>query len=152
MGETGLRHRGHRLVGRAIVSGWSPAGTASSALARSEGAAAELGHSGAEPVHGDLLDERTLAAGCAATDVAYNVAGVNPLSPTDTSPLYRVNATARGTIVHAAAEAGVRRLVHTSSAATLGEAAGTEGREDSPHRGSFLSDYERSKIEASGQS
>src|SRR5439155_26687135 len=32
-----------------------------------------------------------------------------------------------------------------SSAATLGEAHGTVGREDSPHRGSYLSVYERSK-------
>ena len=33
----------------------------------------------------------------------------------------------------------------TSSAAALGEAHGTIGREDSPHRGTFLSVYERSK-------
>jgi dihydroflavonol-4-reductase len=37
--------------------------------------------------------------------------------------------------------------VLTSSAASLGEAVGTVGREDSPHRGSFLSVYERSKHE-----
>jgi dihydroflavonol-4-reductase len=37
--------------------------------------------------------------------------------------------------------------VHTSSAATLGEPEGTIGAEDSPHRGTFLSDYERSKTE-----
>jgi dihydroflavonol-4-reductase len=37
--------------------------------------------------------------------------------------------------------------VHTSSAATLGEAKGTVGREDSPHRGTYLSTYERSKHE-----
>jgi dihydroflavonol-4-reductase len=39
----------------------------------------------------------------------------------------------------------VRRLVYTSSAAAIGEARGTVGREDSPHRGSYLSRYERSK-------
>ena len=80
-------------------------------------------------------------------DVAYNVAGVNTLCPTDPTPLYRVNRDGARAMVRAAAAAGVRRLVHTSSAATLGEAAGTVGREDSPHRGSFLSDYERSKTE-----
>jgi dihydroflavonol-4-reductase len=37
--------------------------------------------------------------------------------------------------------------VHTSSAAALGERAGTVGSEDSPHRGWFLSAYERSKLE-----
>jgi dihydroflavonol-4-reductase len=44
--------------------------------------------------------------------------------------------------------AGVRRVVYTSSAATIGEEHGTVGREDSPHRGNFLSHYERSKWEA----
>jgi len=38
--------------------------------------------------------------------------------------------------------------VYTSSAATLGEKKGTVGTEQSPHRGSFLSDYEHSKFEA----
>jgi dihydroflavonol-4-reductase len=41
----------------------------------------------------------------------------------------------------------VRRVVNTSSAAALGEERGTTGREDSPHRGSYLSTYERSKHE-----
>jgi dihydroflavonol-4-reductase len=51
-------------------------------------------------------------------------------------------------VVEAAAEAGVRRVVYTSSAAVLGEARGTVGTETSPHRGWFLSSYERSKYEA----
>ena len=37
--------------------------------------------------------------------------------------------------------------MHTSSAATLGEAPGTIGREDTPHRGWYLSTYERTKTE-----
>ena len=48
--------------------------------------------------------------------------------------------------IRAAAQAGVGRVVHTSSAATIGEPEGTIGREDTPHRG-FLSTYERSKTE-----
>jgi dihydroflavonol-4-reductase len=49
--------------------------------------------------------------------------------------------------VRAAAQAGVPRLVHTSSAATLGEPPGTVGNEDTPHRGWYLSAYERTKTE-----
>ena len=49
--------------------------------------------------------------------------------------------------IRAAAQAGVGRVVHTSSAATIGEPEGTIGREDTPHRGWFLSTYERSKTE-----
>jgi dihydroflavonol-4-reductase len=42
----------------------------------------------------------------------------------------------------------VARVIHTSSAATIGERQGTTGTETSPHRGHFLSEYERSKSEA----
>jgi dihydroflavonol-4-reductase len=41
----------------------------------------------------------------------------------------------------------VERLVYTSSAATVGERQGTVGSESSPHRGWYLSEYERSKTE-----
>ena len=51
-------------------------------------------------------------------------------------------------MVRAAAQAEVGRIVYTSSAATLGERKETIGSEQSPHRGSFLSAYERSKFEA----
>jgi dihydroflavonol-4-reductase len=79
--------------------------------------------------------------------IAFNVAGVNTLCPTDRAPLYRANRDGARAVTAAAAAAGLGRLVHTSSAATIGERAGTVGREDSPHRGRFLSDYERSKYE-----
>ena len=39
------------------------------------------------------------------------------------------------------------RLVHTSSAATIGEAPGTIGDEWTTHRGWYLSTYERTKTE-----
>src|SRR5678815_315730 len=42
----------------------------------------------------------------------------------------------------------IRDSVYTSSAAVLGERKGTVGSEQSPHRGRFLSDYERSKFDA----
>jgi dihydroflavonol-4-reductase len=51
-------------------------------------------------------------------------------------------------VVTAAARAGVRRVVLTSSAATIGEERGTIATERSRHRGAFLSNYERSKFEA----
>ena len=49
--------------------------------------------------------------------------------------------------MQAAARAGVRRVVYTSSAASVGEANGTIGRECSVHRGTYLSVYDRSKHE-----
>jgi len=57
----------------------------------------------------------------------------------------RVNVHGAEAAVRAAARAGVRRLVLTSSAASVGEPPGTIGREDTAHRGSYLSVYDRSK-------
>jgi dihydroflavonol-4-reductase len=62
--------------------------------------------------------------------------------------MFEVNVGGSENVVRAAARAQVKRVVYTSSAATLGEKKGTVGTEQSPHRGSFLSDYERSKYEA----
>jgi dihydroflavonol-4-reductase len=138
---------GSGLIGGALVERLVGRGDHVVALARSDAAAAGLSARGAEIVRGDLLDEAALVEGMRASAVAFNVAGVNTLCPTDRAPLYRVNRDGARAMVRAAAAAGVGRLVHTSSAATLGEAEGTIGTEDSPHRGWFLSDYERSKTE-----
>ena len=62
--------------------------------------------------------------------------------------MFDVNVRGSENVVRAAAQAEVTRVVYTSSAATLGERKGTVGSEESPHRGRFLSDYERSKFEA----
>ena len=81
-------------------------------------------------------------------EIVYHAAGVNALCFRDPLPLFEVNVEGSRNVVRAAAAAGVQRVVYTSSAAVLGEAHGTVGSETSPHRGWFLSSYERSKFEA----
>jgi dihydroflavonol-4-reductase len=80
--------------------------------------------------------------------VVFHVAGYNEMCLADPSMLYRVNVDGARNTLRAAAAVGVRRLVHTSSATTLGEEGGSKGDEWSPHRGWFLSNYERSKYQA----
>ena len=115
------------------------------ALARSEEAAAKVARRGARVARGDVLDEESLADGMAGCALAYHVAGVNTHCPADPAMLLRVNVQGAEAAVRAAARAGVRRVVLTSSAASVGEPAGTIGREDTRHRGSYLSVYDRSK-------
>jgi dihydroflavonol-4-reductase len=136
---------GTGLIGGAMLTRLRERGDEVVALARSDEAAATLVARGAQVVRGDLLDEDALAAGMAGCRLAFNVAGVNSLCPTDPAAMLRVNVDGAETVARAASRAGIARLVHTSSAAALGEAEGTVGREDSPHRGAFLSVYERSK-------
>jgi dihydroflavonol-4-reductase len=139
---------GTGFLGRAIAERLLEAGNPVKALARSETSEGKLAALGAEPVRGDVLDLEGLAAGMRGSEVVYHAAGANAFCLRDPTPMFEVNVHGSENVVRAAARAGVRRVVYTSSAATLGEASGTFGSEESRHRGWFLSDYERSKFEA----
>jgi dihydroflavonol-4-reductase len=118
------------------------------ALARSDESAVVVERLGALSVRGDVLDRASIAEAMHGCEVVYHLAGTNAFCLADSAPMFHVNVVGSGNVVEAAAAAGVRRLVYTSSAATLGEPAGSVGREDTVHRGWFLSNYERSKLEA----
>jgi dihydroflavonol-4-reductase len=134
------------LVGGALLDALVGRGDEVVALARSDASAEALRARGAaEIARGDLLDEDALARGMAGCSVLFHVAGVNTMCPTDPGAMLRANVDGAAAAVRAAARAGVGRVVYTSSAASLGEVEGTVGSEDSPHRGSYLSHYERSK-------
>ena len=139
---------GTGFLGRALVQRLLDTGSRVKGLARSDASASGLAALGAEPVRGDVLDLDSVAVAMRGCEVVYHAAGANAFCLRDPSPLFRVNVRGSENVVRGAAQAGVRRLVYTSSAATLGEASGTIGTEESPHRGWFLSDYERSKFEA----
>ena len=138
---------GSGVIGGALVERLVARGDDVVALARSDAAAQKLQGRGAEVVRGDVLDDEALVRGMEGADLAFHVAGVNKLCVEDPEPMRRVNVDGAVAAVRAASRAGVARLVHTSSAATLGEAPGTIGREDTPHRGWYLSTYERTKTE-----
>jgi dihydroflavonol-4-reductase len=139
---------GTGFLGGAIIERLVAQGRPVKALTRSEDGAGKLRALGAEAVRGNVLDHAALRDAMRRCRVAYHAAGVNAFCLRDPSPLFEVNVRGSSNAVQAAADAGVRRLVYTSSAATLGEERGSHGRESSPHRGWFLSHYERSKFEA----
>jgi dihydroflavonol-4-reductase len=135
------------FIGGALAARLLERGDEVVGLARSDTAAAAVARRGAEVARGDVLDEDSLAAGMAGCSLAYHVAGVNSHCPDDPAMLLRVNVQGAAAAVRAAGRAGVRRVVLTSSAASIGEPAGTVGREDTRHRGTYLSVYDRSKHE-----
>jgi dihydroflavonol-4-reductase len=139
---------GTGFIGRAIVERLLGEGDRVRALARSESSTEALAAVGAETARGDVLDPGALVSALRGCRLVYHAAGANAFCLRDPSPLYEVNVQGSVNVVRAAAEAEVERVVYTSSAATVGERKGTVGSEESPHRGSFLSDYERSKFEA----
>jgi dihydroflavonol-4-reductase len=135
------------VIGTALVGRLLARGDLVVALARSEAAAATLSERGVEVVRGEGYDVDALARGMDGCAYAYNVAGVNTLCVEDPRPMERMNVDGAAAAVRAAARAGVERIVHTSSAATIGEAPGTVGTEQTQHRGWYLSTYERTKTE-----
>jgi dihydroflavonol-4-reductase len=138
---------GTGVIGGALVARLIERGDEVVALARSDAAAAKLAERGAQVTRGEAFDEDALAGGMEGCAQAFHVAGVNELCIEDERPMERVNVGGAVAAVRAAKRAGVPRLVHTSSAATLGEPPGTVGNEDTPHRGWYLSAYERTKTE-----
>jgi dihydroflavonol-4-reductase len=138
---------GSGVVGGALVASLVARGDEVHALARSDAATAVVQRLGAHPVHGDALDADALARGMEGCALAFHVAGVNALCVKDPEAMRRVNVDGAVLAVQAAKRAGVPRLVHTSSAATVGEEPGAIGNEDTVHRGWFLSTYEQTKTE-----
>lgn len=114
-------------------------------LARSDDAAGKLAAHGAAVVRGDVLDRAAMREGMRGCDLAFHVAGLNSHCPADPEALWRTNVEGPQLAVRAASEAGVPKVVITSSSATVGEPQGVVGTEDTPHRGSYLSLYDRAK-------
>jgi dihydroflavonol-4-reductase len=138
------------FVGGAVAAEAANAGYGVRTIARSRAAASAIASAvaDAEIVEGDVLVPGSLVEAFAGADVVLHAAGVVSACRRDPSSVLRTNVLGTMNAVRAAAAAGVPRFVLTSSAAAIGEAAGQTGREDTPHRGWFLSAYERSKAEA----
>ena len=131
---------GGHLLAHLVTTGWHV-----NALVRSPGAAEKVVALGGTPMRGDLFDTAGLSVMMQGAATVFHVAGVNETCPTDPDKMDRVNIEGTRSVVVAANAAGVERVVYTSSAATIGEAAGVVGTEVTPHSGRFLSPYARSK-------
>lgn len=139
---------GSGVVGRAVVTHLVAAGEEVWALARSPESSEILSGLGARVVSGDLFDDDAVARLVKGRRHVFHIAGVNEMCSRDPEHMWRVNVEGSTRVLDACARAGVERVIHTSSAVTMGEAAGTVGSETSLHRGFFLSEYERSKTVA----
>ncbi len=136
---------GSGFVGGAVVDHLLESGANVRALARSVESSQALAAKGAVPIRGDLQDRPALVEGMSGCAAVFHVAGVNTMCPLDPGPMYRTNVDGVRTVVGAASRARARRVVLTSSAATIGEPEGTVASESTPHGAGFLSHYARSK-------
>jgi dihydroflavonol-4-reductase len=145
---TALVTGGTGFVGGGVVRALVQRGWDVVALSRTEASAGALARAGARAALGDVAESDAILRAAAGCEVVFHAAGLNASCLRDPTALVRVNVEGTRNVLEATARAGVRRFVHTSSAAAIGEPAGVVGREDTTHRGWFLTAYERSKFQA----
>jgi dihydroflavonol-4-reductase len=104
----------------------------------------------AERVVGDLTDAESLKKGMQGCEWAFHVAADYRLWVREPDEMYRANVEGTRAILRAAQEAGVRRVVYTSSVATMGFTGNGEPcDEDSPVAlANMIGHYKRSKFMA----
>ncbi|CEK15223.1 hopanoid-associated sugar epimerase [Chthonomonas calidirosea] len=101
-----------------------------------------------EEVCGDLTDIASLRKAVAGCDVVYHVAADYRLWARDPQQLYRANVEGTKNLLTAARDAGVRRVVYTSTVGVLGiPRDGSPGNEDTPvSLADMIGHYKRSKF------
>lgn len=102
----------------------------------------------AETATGDLRDPASLEKAISGCDTVFHVAADYRLWLRDPAEMYRSNVDGTRAILEAARKAGVRRVVHTSSVATMGFTAnGRPADENSPVTlKDMIGHYKRSKF------
>jgi dihydroflavonol-4-reductase len=102
----------------------------------------------ADRVTGDLRDPASLKTAMSGCECVFHVAADYRLWCPDPQPMYRANVDGTRAIVEASAEAGVRRVIYTSSVATMGFTSdGREADENSPvSLANMIGHYKRSKF------
>ena len=135
------------FVGAAVALALRRAGWEVRALVRRPSGQERLRAMGADIVAGDLADGAGLERALGGCDALFHVAADYRLGARDPDTLYRTNVDGTRNLLTAAAAAGVARVVHTSSVATIGiPADGTPGDERTPvSLGAMIGHYKRSK-------
>lgn len=103
-----------------------------------------------EITEGDLLDDQSLKRAVSGCDNLFHVAADYRLWVPDPETMYAINVNGTQALIMAAAEAGIKRIVYTSSVATLGlNPDGSPANEETPSNLATINGYyKRSKYQA----
>ncbi len=135
------------FVGSAVLRRLLDAGHGVRTLVRADSDPRNLTGLAVERVTGDLTDPGSLRRALAGCDALFHVAADYRLWTPDPDLAYRVNVDGTRALMEAALDAGIRRIVYTSSVAVLGlRADGAPADEDAPVTlGDMIGHYKRSK-------
>lgn len=140
---------GTGYIGGALARRLADEGARLTCLVRGQTDAGGLERLGATIARGDVTQPATLDL--SGQDLCIHAAAwVGFGLPRRKLPLFRkTNVEGTGNVLHAAARAGVAKVVHVSSVAALGAAGdGAIANEETPRVASYRTEYERTKTEA----
>lgn len=99
--------------------------------------------------HGDLLDTKIIDKAMKSCDIVFHLAAYANIWSKDKTLAYKTNVTGTKNILEAALNNGIKKMVFTSSAATLPPSKDKEEVDESfPQPATYLTDYETTKREA----
>jgi nucleoside-diphosphate-sugar epimerase len=133
------------FIGGELAKRLAATGHTIHALVRSPDKAVDLHHPNIRIFQGDLLEQdkiRTAIRGCKQ---AYHLAAYAKVWAEDPNTFEQVNVKGTLNVWEAAREAGVSRMVATSTAGTLGPSGEKMVNENSPAPDSYFTAYERTK-------
>ena len=141
---------GTGFVGAHVVRALLEQGRPVRCLVRPDSPRKNLDGLSVETATGDLNDPASLASAVSGVSTLYHVAADYRLWTKDPGELYRTNAGGTENILKAAAQAGVRRIVYTSSVAALGinDDGAPADEETSTDRAKIVGHYKKSKYDA----
>ena len=136
------------FLGGALARALLAAGHDVAALVRDPGRAAELAGRGALLVPGDLHDQPALRSLLDGADGFFHVAGWFKLGDAHPEEATRTNVAGTRTALQVALDAGVPRVVYTSTLAVNSDTGGAVVDETYRFSGSYESVYSRTKAQA----
>ena len=136
------------FVGSAVLRALLEAGHECQVLARPDGDRRNLDGLQIEIFDGDLNDPASLAAAARGCESLFHVAADYRLWVPDPAPMLATNVAGTKNILRAAADAGVSRMVYTSSVAALGATPDDAPTDETaaPAESEMVGQYKRSKF------
>ena len=120
------------FVGGALCKTLLASGGNVTALVRKNSRTAALDELGVRKVVGDLRDKTSFASALSGVSVLYHIAAAFRQARLSDEDYHDINVTGTRNVIEAAAERGVRRVVHCSTIGVHGDTGRTPATEDSP--------------------
>jgi dihydroflavonol-4-reductase len=134
------------FIGGRLIEALLERGVEVKALARDREKAFALQKLGIETITGDITDRASIKGALKGCDVLYQLGNVASWWLKDKSIYYKVNVDGTKSIMLEALDAGVKKVVYTSSLAAIRQPRGEIATEETRHKRDFESHYGRSKF------